>query len=76
MIKQPFTELSVIRPRPEQLSSDDAHDRYLAILAETVDVDLLDALDVAQGESLAQAPLAQIKALHSALYRRIRRRSR
>ncbi|MGO1917666.1 MAG: AAA family ATPase, partial [Brevibacterium aurantiacum] len=66
-IKQPFTELSVIRPRPEQLSSDDAHDRFLAILAETVDVDLLDALDVAQGESLAQAPLAQIKALHSAL---------
>ncbi|WP_231446270.1 AAA family ATPase [Brevibacterium zhoupengii] len=66
-IKQPFTELSVIKPRPEQLSSDDAHDRFLAILAETVDVDLLDALDVAQGESLAQAPLAQIKALHSAL---------
>lgn len=66
-IKQPFTELSVIRPRPEQLSSDDAHDRFLAILADTVDVDLLVALDVAQGESLAQAPLAQIKALHSAL---------
>ncbi|MGO1312926.1 MAG: AAA family ATPase, partial [Brevibacterium aurantiacum] len=66
-IKQPFTELSVIRPRPEQLSSDDAHDRFLSILADTVDVDLLDALDVAQGESLAQAPLAQIKALHSAL---------
>ncbi|GAA1529593.1 AAA family ATPase [Brevibacterium picturae] len=66
-IKQPFTELSVIRPKPEQLSSDDAHDRFLSILADTVDVDLLVALDVAQGESLAQAPLAQIKALHSAL---------
>ncbi|GEB22877.1 AAA family ATPase [Brevibacterium aurantiacum] len=66
-IKQPFTELSVIKPRPEQLSSDDAHDRFLSILADTVDVDLLVALDVAQGESLAQAPLAQIKALHSAL---------
>lgn len=66
-IKQPFTELSVIRPTPEQLSSDDAHDRFLAILDDTVDVDLLVALDVAQGESLAQAPLAQIKALHSAL---------
>ncbi|WP_413335824.1 AAA family ATPase [Brevibacterium sp. GP-SGM9] len=66
-IRQPFTELNVIRPRPEQLSSDDAHDRFLAILAETVDVDLLVALDVAQGESLAQAPLAQIKALHNAL---------
>ena len=66
-IRQPFTELSVIRPTPEQLSSDDAHDRFLAILADTVDVDLLVALDVAQGESLAQAPLAKIKALHSAL---------
>ncbi|HCG56628.1 MULTISPECIES: AAA family ATPase [Brevibacterium] len=66
-IKQPFTELSVISPRPEQLSSDDAHDRFLSILADTIDVDLLVALDVAQGESLAQAPLAQIKALHSAL---------
>ncbi|MDN5585972.1 MAG: AAA family ATPase, partial [Brevibacterium sp.] len=66
-IKQHFTELSVISPRPEQLSSDDAHDRFLSILADTVDVDLLVALDVAQGESLAQAPLAQIKALHSAL---------
>ena len=66
-IKQPFTELNVIGPRPEQRSSDDAHDRFLAILADTVDVDLLVALDVAQGESLAQAPLAQIKALHSAL---------
>ncbi|WP_350270949.1 AAA family ATPase [Brevibacterium sp. CBA3109] len=66
-IKQPFTELSVISPRPEQLSSDDAHDRFLSILADTIDIDLLVALEVAQGESLAQAPLAQIKALHSAL---------
>ncbi|GAA1873756.1 AAA family ATPase [Brevibacterium marinum] len=66
-IRQSFTELNIIGPRPEQLSSDDAHDRFLAILADTIDVDLLVALDVAQGESLAQAPLAQIKALHSAL---------
>ena len=29
--------------------------------------DLLDALDVAQGRSLAKAPLAEIKALHGAL---------
>ena len=66
-LKQQETQLNVLRPAPEQLSSDDAHDRFLAILDETVDVDLLVALDVAQGESLAQAPLAQIKALHSAL---------
>lgn len=66
-LKQPYTRLNVIAPNPEQLTSDDAHERFLAILAETVDVDLLIALDVAQGGSLEQAPLAQIKALHSAL---------
>ena len=66
-LKQQETQLKVLRPAPEQLSSDDAHDRFLAILDETVDVDLFVALDVAQGESLVQAPLAQIKALHSAL---------
>lgn len=66
-LKQPFTELSILRPVPEQLSGDPAHERFLAILDETVDVDLLDALDVAQGRSLAQAPLAEIKALHGAL---------
>lgn len=66
-LKQQETQLNVLRPTPEQLTSDDAHDRFLAILDETVDVDLLVALDVAQGESLAQAPLVQIKALHSAL---------
>ena len=66
-LKQQETQLKVLRPAPEQLSSDDAHDRFLAILDETVDVDLFVALDVAQGESLVQAPLAQIKALHGAL---------
>ncbi|AMT93492.1 hypothetical protein A2T55_06595 [Brevibacterium linens] len=66
-IKQPFTELSILKPVPEQLSGNEAHERFLAILGETVDVDLLDALDVAQGRSLDQASLAEIKALHGAL---------
>ena len=66
-IKQPFTELSILKPVPEQLSGSEAHERFLAILDETVDVDLLDALDVAQGRSLDQASLAEIKALHGAL---------
>ncbi|GAA0037260.1 AAA family ATPase [Brevibacterium metallidurans] len=61
------TTLSILRPTPEQLSGDEAHERFAAILAETVDVDLLVALDVAQGESLDQAPMAQISALQSAL---------
>lgn len=66
-IRQPFTELSILKPVPEQLSGSEAHERFLAILDETVDVDLLDALDVAQGRSLDQASLAEIKALHGAL---------
>ena len=66
-LKQSFTELNILRPVPEQLSGDEAHERFLAILDDTVDVDLLDALDVAQGRSLAQASLAEIKALHGAL---------
>lgn len=66
-IKQPFAELTVLQPTPEQHSGDEAHDRFLAILDETVDVDLLEALDVAQGSSLTQASLAEIRAVHSAL---------
>jgi DNA repair exonuclease SbcCD ATPase subunit len=66
-LRQPFTELNVLKPVPEQISGDEAHERFLSILDDTVDVDLLDALDVAQGRSLAQAPLAEIKALHGAL---------
>ncbi|WP_210605066.1 AAA family ATPase [Brevibacterium oceani] len=66
-LKQPFTELHILAPAPEQLSGDEAHERFLSLLDETVDIDLLDALDVAQGRSLAQAPLAEIKALHGAL---------
>ena len=62
-----YTTLEILRPRPEQLSGDEAHERFLSVLADTVDVDLLVALDVAQGESLAQAPMAQISALQSAL---------
>ncbi|QUL80976.1 AAA family ATPase [Brevibacterium sp. SMBL_HHYL_HB1] len=66
-LRQPFTELNILKPVPEQISGDEAHERFLSILDDTIDVDLLDALDVAQGRSLAQAPLAEIKALHGAL---------
>lgn len=66
-LRGPSTTLSILRPNPQQLSGDEAHERFAAILAETVDVDLLVALDVAQGESLDQAPMAQISALQSAL---------
>src|SRR5699024_7426741 len=46
-LRQPFTELNILKPVPEQISGDEAHERFLSILDDTVDVDLLDALDVA-----------------------------
>ena len=39
-----YTTLEILRPRPEQLSGDEAHERFLSVLADTVDVDLLVAL--------------------------------
>lgn len=66
-LKKPSTELEIRLPKPQQISGDEAHDRFLAILAETVDLDLLDALTVVQGESLQRPDLAAVQALHRAL---------
>ena len=66
-LKKPLTELRVIEPKPEQLSGREAHERYLAILNETTDVALLDALESRQGESLRQPQLVNLRSLQSAL---------
>lgn len=66
-MKGHLTELTVHAPRREQLTGDEAHERFLAILNETVDMDLLVALELAQGDSLNQPQLAQVAALHRAL---------
>ena len=66
-LKQPETELTVTAPRREQHTSDTAHERFLEILRDTVDFDLLTALDTRQGTSLEQPNLASIVALHQAL---------
>lgn len=66
-IVRPQTVLVVREPAPEQLSGDQAHDRFLAILDETVDTALLEALEVGQGESLDQPRLATLQALQAAL---------
>lgn len=49
------TELSVTRPRVENWTGREAHQRVREILAETLDTDLWRALRVQQGESLGQA---------------------
>ncbi|MCD7100758.1 AAA family ATPase [Pseudoclavibacter sp. 13-3] len=64
---QPITELTVTAPRRESLSGDDAHDRFVQILSKTVDLGLLHALEVQQGDSLDQPELAQLPALQTAL---------
>ncbi|SOJ56550.1 DNA replication and repair protein RecF [Mycobacterium simulans] len=60
------TELTVLAPRREQLTGDEAHDRVRAMLAETVDAELwraqrvlqaasTDAVDLSGGDALSRA---------------------
>jgi uncharacterized protein YhaN len=61
------TELSVLSPRREQLTGDEAHERVLAILGETVDTDLWHAQRVLQTGSMAAVDLSGCDALSRAL---------
>lgn len=65
--KKPETELTVLAPRREQLTGDDAHDRVRAILAETVDLDLWQAQRVIQSASTSATDLSGCNALSRAL---------
>ncbi|MGE2732413.1 AAA family ATPase [Mycolicibacterium vaccae] len=65
--KRPETELTLLAPRREQLTGDDAHDRVRAILAETMDVDLWQAQRVLQTASTSVADLSGCDALSRAL---------
>ncbi|OMC19849.1 ATP-binding protein [Mycobacterium sp. SP-6446] len=61
------TELTVLAPRREQLTGDEAHERVRAILAETVDNDLWHAQRVLQAASTAAVDLSGCDALSRAL---------
>ncbi|MGP4054432.1 AAA family ATPase [Mycobacterium sp. 4D054] len=65
--KRPETELTVLTPRREQLTGDEAHDRVRAILAESVDLDLWQAQRVLQSAPTSAAELAGCNALSRAL---------
>jgi hypothetical protein len=56
--KRRETRLRIARPRLENLTGRDAHDRVRAILAEALDLDLWAALRVEQGSAVGQAALA------------------
>ena len=68
-IRQPLTELEVrAKGRPPQtFTGGQAHDKFIELLKETADVNLLDQVNVAQGESLQQPQLASVTALQTAL---------
>jgi len=61
------TELTVLQPRREQLTGDEAHERVRAMLAETVDNDLWHAQRVLQAASTAAVDLSGCDALSRAL---------
>ncbi|BBY76035.1 hypothetical protein MPRF_29340 [Mycolicibacterium parafortuitum] len=65
--KKPETELTVLAPKREQLTGDEAHERVRAMLAETVDLDLWQAQRVLQSAPMTAADLSGCDALSRAL---------
>ena len=65
--KQCETELTVLAPRREQLTGDEAHERVRALLDETVDLELWRAQRVLQAASTAAVDLSGCDALSRAL---------
>ena len=61
------TQLTVLAPRREQLTGDEAHERVLAMLDETVDMELWQAQRVLQAASTAAVDLSGCDALSRAL---------
>lgn len=65
--KRAETDLTLLMPRREQLTGDEAHDRVRAMLTETVDLDLWHAQRVLQSAPTAAADLSGCNALSRAL---------
>jgi hypothetical protein len=61
------TQLTVLAPRREQLTGDEAHERVLALFDETVDMDLWQAQRVLQATATAPVDLSGCDALSRAL---------
>ena len=61
------TQLTMLAPRREQLTGDEAHERVCALLAETVDTELWHAQRVLQAASTAPVELSGCDALSRAL---------
>ena len=68
-LRDRVTELEIYRPRPENHTGREAHERVQAILAETVDMALWKALRMQQGDVVGQAALTDQTSLSAALDR-------
>jgi len=65
--KKPETRLRITRPKPENHTGREAHERAEAILQETLDISLLKALTIQQGEGIDQPVLTKQTSLSAAL---------
>ena len=65
--KKPETKLTVTRPKPENHTGREAHERAEAILRETLDIDLWKALTIQQGDAIRQPILTKQTSLSTAL---------
>ena len=67
--KKPETKLTITRPKPENYTGREAHERAEAILGETLDIDLWKALTIQQGDPIHQPNLGKQTSLSAALDR-------
>ena len=68
-LRKPETKLTISKPKPENLTGRQAHDRANEMLKETLDIDLWKALSIIQGEAIGQPDLKNKQALSAALDR-------
>lgn len=66
-LKKPETKLTVTKPKPENHTGREAHERAEAILGETLDIDLWRALMIQQGDAIHQPVLTKQTSLSAAL---------
>ncbi len=66
-LKKPETKLSISKPKPENYTGREAHERADAILHETIDYDLWKALIIQQGNAIEQPDLSKQASLSAAL---------
>jgi len=65
--KKPETRLIITKPKPDNLTGREAHERAEVILRETLDVDLWKALTIQQGDAIHQPNLTNQASLSAAL---------